>query len=320
MPRKPFLMREASKGKGIVALQHSVRLTNGEQMQLRAKSRPRAPVPKDTPINRVKTSILNRLPQQEARIRTLVTNTLNEFERALTVLDGGRNRRTGLLSPAERQRAVSRLDEIISKFSTEAQALLQQNAESAVRGYLGAIKAQAGDKGRKMKVVEASRSAAEEMMSVVVAGATTRQRVGLIAARMRAELVKSVDMDYLTRVKRKPTLKARLIDPKGGSTPCVARGLARLNRSEQNRAMHKATEKVMREAGVELAYWRLSAAHKSYGGNEICEVLAESTGIGVNEALDGRSASISTVGLYTIDNFPDIPHPNCMCSIEPVFN
>jgi hypothetical protein len=84
--------------------------------------------------------------------------------------------------------------------------------------------------------------------------------------------------------------------------------------------MHKATEKVMREAGVELAYWRLSAAHKSYGGNEICEVLAESTGIGVNEALDGRSASISTVGLYTIDNFPDIPHPNCMCSIEPVFN
>lgn len=321
MARKRFSVKDASKGKGLVATQHSVTLVSGKQMTLKARSRPKAAIPKDTPINRVKTSLLNRLPPQEARIRTLVTNTMNEFERVLIVLETDRRRdRNGLLSPADRQTALRRLDEIVSRFSAEAQAILQQNIESSVRTYLGAIKSEAGSGGRKLKVVEASRTAAEQAMSMVVAGASTRERVGAIVARMRAELVKGVDLDYLARVKRKSTLKARLVDPQGGSTPCVARGLARLNRSEQNRAMHSATIKAMGDLGVSLAYWRLSAAHKSYGGNEICEVLAESTGIGVNETLDRLGLSYSVVGLYTSDDFPQVPHPNCMCSIEPVFN
>jgi hypothetical protein len=104
--------------------------------------------------------------------------------------------------------------------------------------------------------------------------------------------------------------------PSGVSGGVNARQLARINRTEQARAIQTGMLRLMRSTGVQMAYWRLSPLHKWYGGQEICEKLAVGTGPDVWRKL--REAGLDpmredTSGLYTLESFPMVPHPHCMC-------
>jgi hypothetical protein len=90
--------------------------------------------------------------------------------------------------------------------------------------------------------------------------------------------------------------------------PSLSRGLASLERTSLQRARMSAQANLYVEAGVEFVYWRLSSSHKDYGGSEVCEVLASSTG---NIASRTRNEQ----GIYSLREAPQAPHPNCMCSL-----
>lgn len=104
--------------------------------------------------------------------------------------------------------------------------------------------------------------------------------------------------------------------PSGVPGGVNSRQLARINRTEQARAVQTGMLRLMRETGIRLAYWRLSPLHKWYGGQEICEKLAVATGPNVTRKLLEMGldpASENLEGLYLLDAFPMVPHPHCMC-------
>jgi len=90
----------------------------------------------------------------------------------------------------------------------------------------------------------------------------------------------------------------------------LSRGMSALQRTSLQRARMSAQATLYAEAGVEFVYWRLSSAHKDYGGSEVCEILAASTG---NIASRTRNEK----GVYTLREAPQAPHPNCMCCLVP---
>jgi hypothetical protein len=114
--------------------------------------------------------------------------------------------------------------------------------------------------------------------------------------------------------RRKTRFKRRVVDTRdnnlvdGGS---LSRAIERIRRTEYQRAHLKASRLMMQEHGITYAYWRLSSNHKSYGGREVCEIFASSTG------TKAKKSSLDKTGLYHLDEFPEIPHPNCMCQMEP---
>jgi len=90
----------------------------------------------------------------------------------------------------------------------------------------------------------------------------------------------------------------------------LSRGLASIQRSSLQRARFNAQYQLYAEANVQYVQWRLSGSHKDYGGSEICEVLANTTGNLASRARSDR-------GLYLLSEAPQPPHPNCMCSLVP---
>ena len=103
-----------------------------------------------------------------------------------------------------------------------------------------------------------------------------------------------------------------------GSGGDISKKIERIRRTEQSRAMRDATLELGRKVEVSFAYWRLAGNHPWYGGNEICEKLAIATGPDVQAALDelGVKGVYDLDGLFLLDSYPDIPHPNCMCQPE----
>lgn len=103
----------------------------------------------------------------------------------------------------------------------------------------------------------------------------------------------------------------------GGSASKKAIGLFA---GEQARLTNELEVEILRASGVRAAYWRLSATHPWYGGNEICEVLASVTDPDLERQLvllpGGRG--IPTQGLHQLSNWPHYPHPYCRCYPEPV--
>lgn len=152
-------------------------------------------------------------------------------------------------------------------------------------------------------------------------GKTTADRLGALGARAQQRLDRVVDADPKKRARDMQRARANLHDVKPGTTKggSVAKDLSRINRTEQSRSARDATIALGKEIGLEFAYWRLSANHRHRGGDEICEKLSEGYGPDVVERLrelgaDARGVNLS--GLYTRENYPEVPHPNCMCFPE----
>lgn len=98
----------------------------------------------------------------------------------------------------------------------------------------------------------------------------------------------------------------------------IHKSLARLQRSEAQRANHLVANRIFKTANVTFAYWRLSPLHPNYGGDEICDRLADATGEGVLDALGDKVFSTDVRGLYLTTAYPDTPHPHCLCYAEPL--
>lgn len=104
----------------------------------------------------------------------------------------------------------------------------------------------------------------------------------------------------------------------GGS---AAKKLQRLLVAEESRLANEVERRVFQASGVNFGYWRLSPLHKWYGGNEICEILASNEDPRVSEMLARSGRALSKVplkGLYSLNRWPDYPHPYCKCYLEPL--
>jgi hypothetical protein len=321
MARKRFKAKPTTSGGGRVSGRHEVLLTSGASMAVSASSTKPVKGERTRQVARAKKAVINRLPQQEAKFREIMRQTVRAFEAELVKSDKPTKRRLdGQLRAPEVRRLNAKLDALVSEATKRMRDALVSNVEASVKTYLIGLNQASPDKiGSIKEISEQARKTSVAVYRQRVGGATASERLSLMAGRVDAELRKLIGLGKESRLGQREKVYSRLVVPKHEGKPCVSRGLARLNRTEQSRAIHKATIEALKSSGRGLAYWRLSPYHRDYGGAEICEVLATSTGPGVSSELNKLQISISQVGLYTLDDFPMVPHANCMCSIEPVF-
>ena len=318
-----FTPQSLDTGSGLVKDDHKVLLSNGESMRVyrRAIRGNRATV-KDLEIRDAKRRILNRVVKQDRAIRSSMNKLIDDFEMLMFREEkAGARDRQGRLRRGRKAVIQAKTNKLVRAKVVEMRGKVREDIEASVKTYLIGVRRSLDDRSQlpMSKINQLAKDKAKQIMSSKSYGKTANQRVARYAKRMSDELLTQADLSYVERRQRMSVLKKRLVDPKGSHRQCVAKGISRINRTEQNRAMHSATLDIMKDLGVELAYWRLSNSHKNYGGAEVCEVLATNTGEGVDRVLRESSSNIDRSGLYLAEAFPAVPHPNCMCSIEPVF-
>ena len=118
---------------------------------------------------------------------------------------------------------------------------------------------------------------------------------------------------YVDKASNKKKFKRQVVDSsftptKGGS---LSKAIRKIRRTELQNTNHTTSREMFLEHGITYCYWRLSVNHKDYGGREVCEVLASSTG------SRATLSSHSKIGLYHLAEYPSVPHPNCMCQMDP---
>ena len=312
---KKFEPKEIGTKGGVVATRHSVRFTDGSQDVLYSNPKAVRKGERNEHIRDAKRRVLNRLPKQEGQFRRIMLDAIVEVERVLLLEDQERGS-DGQLRVKNKKEAQKKIRKIVQAKIKEAGQLIESNIQGAVKTYMIGVNRAAGDefKLKRTQINDLSTKVARSVLREKVNDANTADRLTVLAKRMYATLETQVLKSRREREQGLSVLKKKLVDPKESHRSCIARGLARINRTEENKAMHKAVLSSMEELNVDHAYWRLSAAHKSYGGSEVCEVLATSS-----NAVESLPASVSIKGLYRVDAFPEVPHANCMCSIEPLF-
>jgi hypothetical protein len=320
MARKKF-KAQSIKGKGLLSSTHTVRTASGGTMTVQAQPASVKKGERNYEIADAKRRILNRLPTQDGKVRTLMLDGIKRADAVFGRYDSKRNRTTGELRPPDKTALARELEQVVRGTVRGARDQILENLEGSVKTYLIGVRRSLPNRDRlpMSTINQIARRKALQVYNQPTgkSGMNTAQRLGGVGAKMEAELTKLIDSGLLKRIEKRPSLKKSLVDPKGSNKSCVAKSITRINRTEQNRAMQSATIEVMRSIGINLFYWRLSASHKDYGGTEICEVLSVSTGADVSGILPNDfSGSLS--GLYSDSSVPDLPHPNCMCSLEPL--
>lgn len=320
MARKKF-KAQPIKGKGLLSSTHTVRTASGGTMTVQAQPASVKKGERNYEIADAKRRILNRLPTQDGKVRTLMLDGIKRADAVFARYDSKRNRTTGELRPPDKTALAKELEQVVRGTVRGARDQILENLEGSVKTYLIGVRRSLSDRDRlpMSTINQIARRKALQIYNQPTgkSGMNTAQRLGGVGAKMEAELTKLIDLGLLKRIEKRPSLKKALVDPKGSNKSCVSKSISRLNRTEQNRAMQSATIEVMRSIGINLFYWRLSASHKDYGGTEICEVLSVSTGADVSAILPADFTG-SLSGLYTDSSVPDLPHPNCMCSLEPL--
>jgi len=321
MARKKFKAKPLAKGLGLVSNTHTVQTVGGKTITVTAQPSSVEKGERNYEIADAKRRILNRLPTQDGKVRNLMLNGIKKAEAVAGRYDTRRNRSTGELRPADKATLNTELEQVVRDTVVTARDQILENLEGSVKTYLIGIRRSLPDRSAlPMSVINqmAQRKAIQIYNQPSgKSGMNTAQRLGGVGARMEIELTKMVDMGLSARIDNRRKLKKALVDPKGANRSCLAKSISRINRTEQNRAMHSATIEAMTSIGVSFFYWRLSGAHKDYGGSEVCEVLSTSTGGDVASLLPSNFGG-SLAGLYTGSSVPDLPHPNCMCSLEPI--
>ncbi len=234
----------------------------------------------------------------------------------------------GDLYPATRARLLRQVDSEVRRQGAAQRSAVESNVSASTRR---ALRAQL-DVMRRMGVPPPTRAQMNSLASRVARASlttdwpgtntNTNQRINALQARSRQLLTDAINQptkdkqNRAIRRARNGLHASHQNKVRGGN---VSRQMERISRTEQARAARDATMELAKMVGFKFAYWRLSAQHKSYGGKEICEKLAVSTGPDVEEKLKRMGVDPATVlleGLYSIGSFPHIPHPNCMCFQE----
>ncbi len=319
-----FVAEDVASNLGIVDNSHKVELSDGSTMRVYNIRNGRGERTKmqSLELKDAKRRIMNRIVGQNRKIRGHMIRLIDDFELNLLRLEReGIRDRQGKLRPAHKKKLVSDTNRLVKSKIKDLANQVEQNIESSVKTYLIGLRRASPNKDilDMDKIRRIASKKAKQIMSKKIKGVSAKQRIGRYALKMRAELLNHGEYNQVDRISRLSVIKKNLVDPKNSQRSCVAKGITRISRTEQNRAMHEAVLEVMDSAGIELGYWRLSSSHKWYGGGEICEVLATNTGDGVESILRKTGSNLSSLGLYSADSFPTLAHPNCMCSIEPVF-
>jgi hypothetical protein len=319
MARPTFKVQDIQQGSGNLSNTHEVkqrnqRVVNYDAEPLKVRIGEREPEIKDA-----KRRILNRLSIQDARVRRIMRQGIAQARVMYKDMDKSRRRKDGEIRVVEKSRLSKRANKIASDCVLQMRDEVLRNLESSVKTYLISVRRSLTERSNlPMNTInELARRTAIDIYQRPSGseGKNTAQRLSALGVRIERELIRQSDKNSRD-ISR---LTKSLVDPKNSNSACVSRGFARINRTEQNVAMHQATLEVGKSLGVILYYWRLSAAHKSYNGTEICEVLSVSTGPDVLTVMP-TGAGLDLSGLYTEESLPQVPHPNCMCSIEPVLN
>lgn len=157
-------------------------------------------------------------------------------------------------------------------------------------------------------------------------GISFRDRIQLLQIRHTNQLLRIINNRYINGGARNKILRdvnAALLYGGVGNTPVRGGSLYRQSRrllvAEQTRAANEVENLTAKSAGIEYGYWRLSPEHIWYGGNEVCEVLANTINNDFRDITSGgRLLSMGRLrGLYRLDEWPDYPHPFCKCHMEP---
>ena len=322
MARK-YVPKDLKKGKGIISRNHTVATRGGGTLKVSQNLGVTNKGMGLLETEDAKRRILNRLPQQEGRIKTLISEAMFKTEKLLQKADASRVKsEDGTWKVVKKSLISSKITDIVGSTVKKINHEIVSNIQGSIKTYLIGLRRDSKTEFLSMSEInEISKKKALQIYRQKVGKdkKTTPHRVAAMGVRLETELYKTIDQTHTERFNGRKGLRRRLLDPRGSNIPCVARGVARINRTEQNRGIHEAVIGVLEDSDVPLAYWRLSASHKDYGGGEICEVLSTNTGGGVESVLANRNIIASTSGLYTVSDFPMIPHPNCMCSIEPLF-
>ncbi len=317
MARRKFEAQEVTRGSGNLARRHRVKQRNNRVAEYDADPSAVRSGETEPEIKDAKRRILNRLPVQEARVRRVMRQGIAQARVLYKEADRSARRNGGELRVVEKSRVSREVTKIASECVSQMRDEVLTNLEGSVKTYLISVRRSLPDRSKlPMRVIkDIARKTAVEIYQRPSGseGKNTAQRLSALGVRIERELMGQVEREGRD-VNR---LNTALVDPKGSNSACVSRGFARINRTEQNVAMHQATLEVGKSLGIKLYYWRLSAAHKSYNGTEICEVLSVSTGSDVLTVMP-TGAGLNLSGLYTDESLPQVPHPNCMCSIEPV--
>lgn len=158
-------------------------------------------------------------------------------------------------------------------------------------------------------------------------GVTYMNRLERINAEHQTSLTTILNRTYGEDAKKKiiGDTRTTLTFMRPGRTPIAGGSASKkavgLFTAEQARLTNEVEVGILREAGLRVAYWRLSPTHPWYGGREICEVLASMTDPDLEyqlSLLPGRRSRIPTEGLHQLSDWPIYPHPYCRCYPEPV--
>ena len=312
---KKFEPKEIGNKKGLVSNRHVVSLSDGTSSVLYSNPRSVVKGERNEYIREAKVRVLNRLPKQEGQFRKVMLDAIVDVERVLLLADQKRGA-DGQLRVKNKRDAQKKIRNIVNEKILKVGKLIESNLQAATKTYLIVVNRASGlpSKLTRDQITDVSKTISSSVLREKVNDANTKDRLSVLAKRMYVALEDQVVRSRKEREQGLSVLKKKLMDPKGSQRSCIARGLSRINRTEQNKSMHKATLSVISDLNIDHAYWRLSASHKSYGGSEVCEVLASSS-----NASNLLPASVSKTGLYRVDAFPEVPHANCMCSIEPLF-
>ena len=293
---------------GIVKNDHKVKMSDGTSLQVIRKGsikgeRNRV---RDAEIKDAKRRILNRIPLQERKIRGTMLRAIDDFELIVLKLErlGGRDRQ-GNLKVVEKSKLLRTCNKFSKNKVKELKNRVELEIESSVKTYMIGIRRSLPNRDLLSmdKIKEIAKRKAKEIMKTKIAGASTNQRINRYGLKIRDGLMNHAELNKMGRIANLKKLKKNFVDPKNSHRSCIARGVARITRTEQNRAMHEAVLEFMQANNFEFVYWRLSNAHKSYGGNEVCEVLATNTGEGVEKSLLQSNNNLNRSGLYLADAF-----------------
>lgn len=323
-----FRAGDLEEGTGVLGRRVSIRLADGSDFVLTRKASER---PKNgrgqSSVSNARVKTLNAIPGRRRDLRRVSERALQDFfgveERAHARrrADGsyradGRRRITAAANRAERRI----FDEILASSRTAINDAVERELRAHIRRLQDRGIDTAGPSQARL-VRNSVRRVFEENFPGTRANLTDRIRRN---SRRVASLARSViraspqNREIVLRSLRNVAIK----DPRNASYVRGGNHIAnseRLQRTETSRAVRFSTLALASALKIDLVYWRLSAAHRWYGGNEVCEKLAVNTGPDVTSVLREAGINPSSVnlrGLYTRERFPEIPHANCMCQQE----
>lgn len=319
--------------RGSVGETHTVQDITGESIQISVDpSNPDPPrISEFDQLNDSRRITLGNLAREEATLRGTFRGSTAEFNKLRQSAErGGGILPEGTLDPVRQAELRSQADRLVRRDFERQGANIRETIGSAttreMRAQMDVLRRMGVPLPSKSEMTALANQATNTVMNDPFPGTdkSLNDRLTREAGRARGRYEQYINaQSNKERARAMDHLRRGLHDPMPGRTRVdggsVGKALARIQRTEQRRALQEANTELARKVGFEFMYYKLSPNHRWYGGGEVCEVLAVTTGPGVVDRLRQLGADPGQVdlqGLFLRDQFPQVPHPNCMCMQE----